>query len=249
MSVSKVARKWAAAAALGAGLCGGNVAHAGIPVIDVAALTQAIQQVIAWGQQYGQMAQQYQTLVQQYDQLVAQYNAVTGTRNLGNVLNDPALQQAVPGGAQLMATYSTINANGYSGLSSAAQALRSASMLYDCARRAGEDLRLCQAASVTNSQNQANYQAALDLMTQRTAQVQALQNSINSTTDPKAIAELQARIATENAQIVNDANRIALMQAMAESQERLVQQQFRERELRALSSTASTLDTFVFTPR
>ena len=39
------------------------------------------------------------------------------------------------------------------------------------------------------------------------------------------------------------------MQAMAESQERLVQQQYRERELRSLSSTGSTLDTFVFTPR
>jgi type IV secretion system protein VirB5 len=249
MSVSNTARKWAAAAALGAGLCGANAAHAGIPVIDVSVLTQAIQNVIAWGQQYGQMTQQYQQLVQQYDQLVLQYNAATGTRNLGNILNNPALQQAVPGGTQLMATYSSINANGYAGLSSAAQALRNASMLYDCARRAGEDLRLCQAASVTNSQNQANYEAALDLMSQRTAQIQALQNAINSTSDPKAIGELQARIASENAQIVNDANRIALMQAMAESQDRLVQQQYRERELRSLSSTGSTLDTFVFTPR
>jgi type IV secretion system protein VirB5 len=215
----------------------------------VSVLAQAIQQVVAWGQQYGQMAQQYQQLVQQYDQLVLQYNAVTGTRNLGDILNNPALQQAVPGGTQLMNSYSSINANGFSGLSAAAQALRNASMLYDCARRAGEDLRLCQAASVTNSQNQANYQAALDLMSQRTAQVQALQSSINGTTDPKAIAELQARISSENAQIVNDANRIALMQAIAESQERLVQQQYRERELRSLSSTGSTLDTFVFTPR
>ena len=249
MSFSNVIRRFAASAALCVGVFSGNAAHAGIPVIDVAALTQAIQQVIAWGQQYEQMTAQYTQLLQQYRQLVQQYNAVTGTRNLGDVLNNPLLQQAVPGGTQLMTAYSSINSNGFAGLSAAGRALRRATMLYNCEGRVGEDLQLCQAASVTNSQNQASYQSALDLITQRTTQIQALQGSINSTSDPKAIAELQARIASENAQITNDANRIALMRAIADSQDRLVQQQYRERELRSLNSTASTMDTFVFVPR
>lgn len=249
MSFSNVIRRFAASAALCVGVFSGNAAHAGIPVIDVAALTQAIQQVIAWGQQYEQMTAQYTQLLQQYRQLVQQYNAVTGTRNLGDVLNNPLLQQAVPGGTQLMTAYSSINSNGFAGLSAAGRALRRATMIYNCEGRVGEDLQLCQAASVTNSQNQASYQSALDLITQRTTQIQALQGSINSTSDPKAIAELQARIASENAQITNDANRIALMRAIADSQDRLVQQQYRERELRSLNSTASTLDTFVFVPR
>jgi len=249
VSFSNVIRRFAASAALCVGVFSGNAAHAGIPVIDVAALTQAIQQVIAWGQQYEQMTAQYTQLLQQYRQLVQQYNAVTGTRNLGDVLNNPLLQQAVPGGTQLMTAYSSINSNGFAGLSAAGRALRRATMLYNCEGRVGEDLQLCQAASVTNSQNQASYQSALDLITQRTTQIQALQGSINSTSDPKAIAELQARIASENAQITNDANRIALMRAIADSQDRLVQQQYRERELRSLNSTASTMDTFVFVPR
>ena len=139
-----------------------------------------------------------------------------------------------------MTAYSSINSNGFAGLSAAGRTLRRATMLYNCEGRVGEDLQLCQAASVTNSQNQASYQSALDLITQRTTQIQALQGSINSTSDPKAIAELQARIASENAQITNDANRIALMRAIADSQDRLVQQQYRERELRSLNSTAKT---------
>lgn len=249
MSISKVLRRVAATVALCAGMFGATAANAGIPVIDVASLAQAIQSVIAWGQQYGQMTEQYQQLLQQYQQMVQQYNALTGTRNLGDVLNNPRLQQAVPGGTQLMSTYSGINSNGFAGLSSAAQALRSASAIYDCGGRSGDDLRICQAASVTNSQNQANYQSALDLMSQRTTQIQSLQSSINATSDPKSIAEMQARIAAETAQVNNDGNRLALMHSIADAQDRLLAQQFRERELKSLNSTTSALDTFVFTPR
>jgi type IV secretion system protein VirB5 len=248
MILHNILRKYIAAFAVGAAVFGSPAANAGIPVIDVAALTQAIQEVVAWGQQYGQMTQQYQQMLQQYQQLVQQYNALTGTRNLGDILNNPALRQAVPSGTQLMSSYSSINANGFGGLSNAAQALRSATAIYNCEGRSGADLQLCQAASVTNAQNQANYQSALDLMSQRTTQIQSLQTSINATSDPKSIAELQARIAAETTQVNNDANRLALMRALADSQDRLLQQQYRERELKMLNNPASTLDTFVYTP-
>ena len=39
-------------------------ARAGIPTIDIAAITQAIMQVQAWSQQYQQMTQQFQQLQQ-----------------------------------------------------------------------------------------------------------------------------------------------------------------------------------------
>jgi len=248
MKALKTLKRSAVAAALGFGLLGGTAANAGIPVIDVASLTQAIQQVVAWGQQYGQMTDQYTQMLQQYQQLVREYNAVTGTRNLGDILNNPALQQAVPGGTQLMTAYSSINANGIAGLSNSARALRNATAIYDCADRVGEALRLCQASLVTNAQNTTNYQSALDMISQRTAQIQSLQGSINTTSDPKAIAELQARIGSETAQITNDANRIALMRALAESQDRLLAQQQRERALRSLNNPANVLDTWTYVP-
>ena len=248
MNILSHIKKFAAAAALGLGLLGSNAAHAGIPVIDVASLAESIQQVLAWGQQYGQMSQQYQQMLQQYQQQIQQYQALTGTRNLGNILNNPSLQQAVPGGTQLMSSYSSINSNGFSGLSNSAQSLRSATAIYDCSGRVGQALQLCQASLVTNSQNTVNYQSALDLMSQRTTQIQSLQSNISATDDPKAIAEMQARLVAENAQVGNDANRIALMRALADSQDRALAQQGRERELRSLHNPSSVLDTWTYVP-
>ena len=54
-------------------------AHAGIPVIDAANLAQAVQEVLAW-------AQQYQQMVQQLQQQRQQISAITGGRGMENVL-------------------------------------------------------------------------------------------------------------------------------------------------------------------
>ena len=63
-------------------------AHAqGIPVIDVAALTQAINQVLAWEQQYNQMIQQINQLQQQTQTATRQLSALTGSRGLGTIVN------------------------------------------------------------------------------------------------------------------------------------------------------------------
>jgi hypothetical protein len=53
-----------------------------IPVTDVASLTQQIQQVMAWSQQYQQMVQQYQMMTNQL-------NAIKGARGMGGLLNIP----------------------------------------------------------------------------------------------------------------------------------------------------------------
>ena len=55
--------------ALATGLAFGSSAHAGIPVIDAAAIAKAAQQVAAWAQQYEQMAEQIQEAQKQLHQL------------------------------------------------------------------------------------------------------------------------------------------------------------------------------------
>ncbi len=62
-------------------------ASAGMPVIDVANLAQAIQQVLSWGQQLEGMTQQYSELVQSYQQLQSTYNSLTGPRGMQNLLS------------------------------------------------------------------------------------------------------------------------------------------------------------------
>ena len=54
-------------------------AHAGVPVIDVANLAQAIQQVISWGQQL-------EGMVQQYAQLQSTYSSLTGPRGMQSLV-------------------------------------------------------------------------------------------------------------------------------------------------------------------
>lgn len=208
-------------------------AHAGIPVLDAANLTQAILDVLAWAEQYGQMIEQIEQMTQQYDQMVQQYDSLTGSRGLGDILNNQALQGVVP--ANLASTYASINSGGYSGLTSAAKSLRDASKIYNCEDRTGDAQVACQSILNSNSQNQANLQNALDLVQQRTSQIQSLQSQINSTSDPKAIAELQARIQSENTQVSNDANRIALMKATADAQQQAADQAHKERWLKNVS--------------
>lgn len=217
----------------------GNSAHAGIPVIDVTSvaiqqtqLVQAIQQVMAW-------AQQYQQMVQQYQQLQTSYNSITGSRGLGDILNNPALQGVVP--ADVAQVYNGLNSGGYAGLTSAAQSLRSATMKYNCENMTGDTQVACQAALNTNAQSQSYQQNALQMITQRVSQIQSLQSQINTTQDPKAIAELQARITAENAQVSNDANRISVMQALAQSQQQAADQALRERTMKMLSTTTPTV--------
>lgn len=71
-------------------------AKAGIPVIDGANLAQAIQEILAWGQQAQQMVDQLQQLQQQYQQLQTMTTKLEGIRNLGTILNDPSIRASLP---------------------------------------------------------------------------------------------------------------------------------------------------------
>jgi type IV secretion system protein VirB5 len=82
-----------------AGVLGGTSAHAGIPVLDVANLANSLQQVIAWGGQSGQssqMVQQIQQYAQQIQQMQDMNQKFNAARNLGTILNNPAIRSMLP---------------------------------------------------------------------------------------------------------------------------------------------------------
>src|SRR3546814_11577657 len=64
---------------------------------------------------------------------------------------------------------------------------------------------------------------AYDSMTRRLANVDALQNKINQTTNPKEIAELQARIQIEQANIQAEQTRIQLASKPLDAERTLLQ--------------------------
>lgn len=197
---------------------GTSNANAGIPVIDAANLAQAIQQVIAWGQQYQQMIQQIQ-------QMEAQFNSMNGTRGIANLLKNPALYDYLPHDFA-----SVLAADGSGG--AGASGLMSTLKLY------GIDQTSIDPNSQTgklfqNSQNQNAVfrmlgEQGYKVMSDRITQLASLTQSIDSTTDPKAIAELQARINAEQGFIANEQAKLNVIAQLQAAQERIRQQQGRE---------------------
>jgi type IV secretion system protein VirB5 len=225
---------------IGVGALLSNVANAGIPVIDGANLANSIQQVIAWGQQYQQMVSQIQQTQQQYSSL-------TGIRGFGDIANNAALKNIIKN--DLVTTYGSIKSSGYSGLSTDAKSIRDANVIYNCGDLSGDDKKQCEAALNINSQIIANQQNALTMSQQRTSQIESLQSQINTTQDPKAIAELQARLQVESVQVANDANKIATANALAESQRKAAEQAIIESQMKTLSANGTPVSsTFKYTP-
>ena len=65
-----------------------SVAFAGMPVTVVSDVPGSLNQV----QTMAQWAKQYTQMINQINQMKQQYESMTGTRNLGKIMNDPALR-------------------------------------------------------------------------------------------------------------------------------------------------------------
>lgn len=205
--------------------------RAQIPVTDGANLMQQIQQVLSWVQQLKAMADQYQ-------QLQGQYNAMTGNRGYGNLFNNPQLQQYLP--ANWQQVYGQLRTQGLDGLSGGAQVFRqqigdnrSCSMLADTQARMS-----CNQAIASPYQTYDVFQSALNVANQKPQQIQSLISQIQTTDDPKAIAELQARIAGEQAAMQNEMLKVQLSVQLAEAQNRLAKDQAERDRLGVISKGA-----------
>jgi|SRR6185437_61904 len=112
-----------------------KIQAAGIPVIDSANLVQSVLQALAWIQQFQQMQQQ---ILQAQQQI----SAITGSRNMGSLLNNLTMAGVVP--SDVNAVYHAIRHGGVYGLTAAAQIIRNNRMLYNCEGKTGDALRICQ---------------------------------------------------------------------------------------------------------
>ena len=176
----------------------GQGAHAqGIPVIDVASLTQAINQVLAWQAQYEQMARQIEQMQLQSSLSQQQLGSTTGNRGLG-LINNSITKSAVD--PNYLANLGTLN-----------------------------DYASANALSRTQLANLSQSSAT------RFAQIQSLMAAINTTNDPKAIAELNGRIQAEQAMIAVEQNEVALVRQGLETQIRAIDADRLQRSINAAS--------------
>lgn len=214
--------------------------QAGIPVSVVLDATAQINQVQNFAQmlkEYATMLEQLQQMRNQFSQMEKEFSSITGSRNLGDILNDPQFKQYLPDNWQDV--YQGVRNNGYDGLSNSAKALRDTSKVFDACEYITDptEKRICNAQAVKPAQDQAFANDAYKKSQDRVGQIESLMRKINQTNDPKAIAELTARIQAEQAMIQNEQTKLSLYQASAEAEERLLEQQKLETTKKLIKST------------
>jgi type IV secretion system protein VirB5 len=186
---------------------------AGIPTVDAATIAQLQEQLLTARDQLKNLTEQLQTAKNQLA-------AFTQSSGYGSVVGDPLLRDqlraALPQSAQAL-----LDRSGNSDLngdvaSITEQITAPVNFQEDRANLSKQALNIEASAKAMSAR-------AYDSMTRRLANVDALQDKINQTSNPKEIAELQARIQIEQANITAEQTRIQLASQQLEAERRLLQ--------------------------
>lgn len=192
-------------------------AFAGIPVsvmVDAPAIINQGQTMVQWSNQYRQMVDQIQGLQRQY-------NAISGLRNLGQILNNPALRNYLP--PEWAGVYDQVRSGNLNGISSRANSIYS-SEGFDTAAVGGRKRQ--QDVMVANK---AMTMEAYKATEARVQNINALMQQANMQQDAKGAADLANRMAAENAMIQNEQVRLNLLMQLQTAEKQLADQQ-RQRE-------------------
>ena len=216
-----------AAITLGVALLRGIVsteAHAqGMPVIDVANIAQAMRTVTQ--------------LRMQLEQELVLFRSLNGSRGMGDLFVNPALQNYLPKNWQSL--YAAERNGGYAGLSSQGQAFRSQTAVFNCNGKTGDALLVCNHDLNKAAEDEVFGSGAYNAAQQRLAEIQGLTQQINAATDPKAIADLSARLQSESASIENEATKLQLFKMLSDSEDRLIVQQKHELGMKRAAATGT----------
>lgn len=191
-----------------------NPVHAsGIPTMDAATIAQLQEQLLT-------ARDQLKNLTEQLHTAKSQLAAFTQSSGFGNVVGSPdirdQLRAALPTSAQDL-----LDRSGSSGLNGDVSRITDEVMAP--VNFAEDRQQLSKRALNIEATAKAMSERAYDSMTRRLANVDALQDEINQTTNPKEIAELQARIQIEHANIAAEQTRIQLASQQLESERHLLQ--------------------------
>jgi type IV secretion system protein VirB5 len=186
---------------------------AGIPVsvmLDAPAMINQVQTLSQWAKQHTQM-------VSQLKQMKSQYDAITGARNLGQILNNPALRAYLPN--EWAGIYDAVKGGKLSSITSKAAKIIADEGFDPSATGARKRQYEVLAA------NKAMAMEAYDATLKRVDNINALMVQADATNDLKAAAELQNRMAAENAAIQNEQIRLNLLAQLQAAEQRLAEQQ------------------------
>jgi type IV secretion system protein VirB5 len=197
-----------------------GTAHAQWAVIDVGAITQLVQEVTV-------LERQLTTAQQELQQAQSTYSAMTGDRGMENLLSGIDRNYLPSNWSELQQVLSGSSLS-YGALASSVEGLVSGDAVLSGSQLASFS-PVERANVIADREHAALLQAvtrdALSTTSQRFAELQQLIAAIPTATDEKAILDLQARIAVEQAMIQNEAIKLQVLyetttaETQAESEE------------------------------
>lgn len=203
-------------------------------VIDVAAIQQAIQEYIT-------LQEQLSTIRDQLSQAREQYAALTGGRGMERLLAGTARNYLPSNWNELV---SVMNGAGgaYGGLAASAQSFVTANAVLPpaiLARLSPAERVHLDATRRTVALHQALADQALRATSGRFASLQQLIDAIGGASDPKAIMDLQARIAAEQSMLANDSTKLRLLHQAAQAEQLALEQRLREQAIADIGSLSA----------
>ncbi|OFQ38200.1 P-type DNA transfer protein VirB5 [Achromobacter xylosoxidans] len=228
-----VRRTRAASAALAAALsfqAATPVQAGGIPVVDAASL---LDRAVKHAEVLAKYSEQIAMLKSQLEEARRRYEAITGTRNLGDILNNPDIRRALPEDVRAILGHPTLDND---------EVLRRTEEIVKEERTTGDYNKDLQALDKRSDdlayRSKALLQRAQSGTTARIKQLDQLQAQINRATDPKAIADLQARLLVEQANIQADQIRADLLSRQLQAERDLIALQAEKLASKSLSLDA-----------
>jgi len=200
------------------------IAHAQFAVVDIGAITQLITQART-------LQQQLLTARDSLAQVQAEYRATTGRRGMERLLAATPRNYLPANWAELETAVQT-PAGTYGALSGSALAALNQNAVLSPRQLAGlpeGDRQQLESSRRLAATRQAITHAALTMTSSRFAALQQLIDVLPAATDQKAVLDLQARVAAENAMLQNEQTKLQALYQAIEAQDRVGEQQLRER--------------------
>lgn len=230
-----MARKFITATVASALILGAVIpsqATAQMAVVDAGNIANTAAQLTEMRNSLLQLKATYDKVTGQLDEAKKMTAAVTGARNLGDIMDNPAIRNYLP--ASMKSIYDKASQGGYAGISGTIDEVLKAEALTGTTADQMAALRDRQKRGAAT--NKLIGEDGFAGAKARLAQLDTLQKEINKTQDPKAIQDLQARILVEQANMQAETQKLQLMSMMAQAEERLAAQQSRELSGRIMSS-------------
>lgn len=185
----------------------------GFPTVDITAIAKDI---VSWVKQAKDMYDQYTQLQKQYKQAKQAYDSINGVRDMAKLVNNPETRHYVPDEYQdVMKLGLDIAGGDYDDLQNSVKTYRLADKVIDISETHLEpDSKGGKAftdAQQKNAINNALAEKAYDETNKRTENIQVLMDKIDSAPDDKDISDLTARIAAEEAMLINESNKLAAL--------------------------------------